>query len=153
MPMTLQGLQEVGLVDWPSWYRRLNPGYFANEVQAAGKKSRTRACAAGAGHGGACCGSLHGGTSERRVGGHSRGPKERGAARASKTDELGQQIIARLRGMSREVLASAGEKGNVMIEKAAARVTRNWEDESNDSTDGTAEVQQVEETKGNLVDV
>ncbi|KUJ07932.1 uncharacterized protein LY89DRAFT_742231 [Mollisia scopiformis] len=156
MPMTLQGLQEVGLADWPAWYRKLNPGYFINEVQASapgltGGRSRTRACAAGGGHGGACCGVLHGRKGERRVGGPSRGLRERGAGRVSKTEELGEQIIARLRGMAREGNTIAGEKGNIMVERAAARDTKNWEDESSD--DSEAEVQQVEEVKGNLVDV
>jgi hypothetical protein len=31
--MTLSGLQEAGLSDWPSWYRNLNPGYFADDNQ------------------------------------------------------------------------------------------------------------------------
>lgn len=154
MPMTLQGLQEVGLADWPSWYRRLNPGYFVNDVQAIGNRTRTRVCAAGAGQGGACCGSLHGGNLERKVGGHSRGLRERGAGKGSKTQDLGEQVIARLRSMARKG-SSAREKRNVMIEKAAAKVTRTWEDESdnsNDGNDGNVEVQQVEETKAKLVD-
>ena len=42
MPMTIQGLQEIGLRDWPRWYRHLNPGYFADQttrdrIQGRGK--------------------------------------------------------------------------------------------------------------------
>ncbi|CZR62051.1 uncharacterized protein PAC_11948 [Phialocephala subalpina] len=159
MPMTLQGLQEVGLADWPAWYRKLNPGYFVNEAQGPGTSTgrgsgaRTRACTAGGGHGGACCGALHGGRSERRVAGN-RGVIERGI-KYSKSEELGEQIIARLRGMAKDGKANAGEKGNVMIERAAARDTKNWEDENEDSDDCASEpeVQHVEEVKGKLVDV
>ncbi|KAF8865469.1 hypothetical protein BDZ45DRAFT_796309 [Acephala macrosclerotiorum] len=150
MPMTLQGLQEVGLADWPAWYRKLNPGYFVNEDQAPGASTsrgsgaRTRACAAGGGHGG---------RSERRVAG-TRGVRERGM-RFSKSEELGEQIIARLRGMVKEGKTSTREKGNVMIESAAARDTKNWEDESDDSDDCASEpeVRHAEEVKGKLVDV
>lgn len=31
MPMTLMGLYEVGLRDWPGWYRRMDPGVFVGE--------------------------------------------------------------------------------------------------------------------------
>lgn len=75
--------------------------------------------------------------------------------RSSKSEELGEQIIARLRGMAKDGKANAGGKGNVMIERAAARDTKNWEDESEDSDDCTSEpgVQRIEEVKGKLVDV
>jgi hypothetical protein len=151
MPTTLQGLQEVGLVDWPSWYKKTNPNYFFNEIQAPVHQTRMRVCGTGSGHGGVCCGSLHGGRLERRGPGH-RGLRERGVGRALKPEELGDQIIARLRGIARDV-PSAGEAGNAMVEKAAARVTRNWEDESEDSNDDNAVKQEVGEQKGNLVDV
>lgn len=160
MPMTVQGLQEVGLSDWPSWYRKLNPGYFVNEVQGPGPasmggRSRNRACTAGGGHGGACCGVLHGGGRERRIGGSNRALRERGTLRVSKTEELGEQIIARLRGMAKEGKAIAAEKGNAMIERATTRDTKNWEDESENSDNGVnpTEIQHVEEAKGKLVDV
>lgn len=75
--------------------------------------------------------------------------------RLSKSEELGEQIIARLRGMAKEGKTSAEEKVNVMIERAAARDTKNWEDESEDGDDCASEpeLQHVEEVKGNLVDV
>ncbi|RDW71918.1 hypothetical protein BP5796_07952 [Coleophoma crateriformis] len=28
MPLTISGLRDVGLTDWPAWYRNQNPGYF-----------------------------------------------------------------------------------------------------------------------------
>ena len=42
MPMTLLGLQVVGLNDWPAWYRPLNSGYFAAGVsKSLAKKVRS----------------------------------------------------------------------------------------------------------------
>jgi hypothetical protein len=42
MPMTLLGLQVVGLNDWPAWYRPMNPSYFAAGVsKSLAKKVRS----------------------------------------------------------------------------------------------------------------
>jgi hypothetical protein len=41
MPMTHRGLQEVGLGDWPSWYRRANEDRFAPD-SPGGPRERQR---------------------------------------------------------------------------------------------------------------
>jgi len=135
------------------------------------------------GNGGACCGELHGlgGVGKRRVMERERhcdrirGEKMRtngtervaDGGRGPRSEELGEQIIARLRGMSREHAAKekAVEKGGdrlssaSLVERAAARDTKNWEDESDDEDNCTAEPENVVEKeevskgKGKLVDV
>ncbi len=108
MPMTLPGLAEIGLSDWPAWYRGLNPGFFVGEtgarggsngvVSGSGKtslKERRRKVLAGIGgpRGGAgcakieeyeskCCGSAG-------VGSGKKGNKGR----------LGEEMVGRLRGV------------------------------------------------------
>jgi len=71
--------------------------------------------------------------------------RERASARALKSEGFGEQIVARLRGMSKEgkvvgeKVVGGGGGPNAMIERAAATDTRNWEDESADDPedDGT----------------
>lgn len=191
MPMTTSGLQDVGLADWPAWFRRMNPGYFAAESPdpscgvggSAGERRGRRtapsakACASPGGNGGACCGALHRPTGvgrektrlkERVGGGRERERLDREAGRAVRREELGEQIIARLRGIAKQVQEKEKEKGgkslssSALIERAAARDTRDWEEE--ESADGGDEGElgalgerreTGEETakKGKLVDV
>ncbi|KAG9232922.1 hypothetical protein BJ875DRAFT_62862 [Amylocarpus encephaloides] len=40
MPMTLHGLQQLGLRDWPEWYRKRNPGCFVNDSSVGGRGRR-----------------------------------------------------------------------------------------------------------------
>jgi hypothetical protein len=81
MPLSLAGLIEVGLRDWPSWYRAFNPGYFVDSsigfTQHNPHRARLgrRVISAGAG-----------------------GVGRRGAVDV----ELGEEIIERLRRMERE---------------------------------------------------
>ncbi|KAE9376761.1 hypothetical protein N431DRAFT_542266 [Stipitochalara longipes BDJ] len=167
MPMTVHGLHEVGLQDWPIWFRKENPGYFVSDARVAGVPARIgrarRILGNGAGAS-ACCGNVHavdGGRAERLRGSGRVTVRERVSGRVLKSEELGEQIIARLRGMSKEGRA-VGEKavgahgGNAKIERAAARDTKNWENES-DEEYGEAGTSAEEDAKsivhGKLVDV
>jgi hypothetical protein len=96
------------------------------------------------------------------LGGNSRvAVRERATGRILQSEELGDQIIARLRGMSKEgkvvgEKSVAAQGGNAKIERAAARDTKNWEDESedeadDDETDGEDKAKPV--AHGKLVDV
>lgn len=136
-------------------------------------------CTSVGGNGGACCGELHGpggvGRERVRESDRIRGEKtkligtERGAdgGRGLRSEELGEQIIARLRGMSRKHAAKdkTFEKGGdrlssaSLVERAAAKDTKNWEDESDDEDNCAAEPvspvekEEMSKGKGNLVDV
>jgi hypothetical protein len=84
--------------------------------------------------------------------------RERASGRVLRSEELGEQIIERLRGMSKEGKVGGGKVGNggggggnAMIERVAARDTKNWEDESDDDTDDEEEEKAV--ANGKLVDV
>ncbi|PVH74756.1 hypothetical protein DL98DRAFT_603342 [Cadophora sp. DSE1049] len=194
MPMSTSGLQELGLADWPVWFRRMNPGYFAAEVvnsnsgsnlgRTKGRRgAKSMGCTSAGGNGGACCGVLHepGGAGRERVRERERqsdrirgervvgtlSARDRGTGSGLRSEELGEQIIARLRGMSREHAAKekASEKAGdrlssvSLVERAVARDTKNWEDESDDEDNGVAECESVVEKeevgkgKGKLVDV
>jgi hypothetical protein len=169
--MTVRGLEEVGLPDWPNWFRKTNPGYFVSDARGGGVPARIgrtrRLLGNGAGGAGPCYGSLHGvngacgGRGERLRGNGRVAVRERATGRILKSEELGEQIIARLRGMSKE-RKMVGEKsvaaqgGNAKIERAAARDTKNWEDEGeneadDDETDGEDMAKPV--AHGKLVDV
>ena len=159
--MTIHGLHEVGLQDWPEWFRKENPGYFVSDVRG-GRIGKVRRVAGNVAGGVGVCGSLHhvgSGRSERLRGNGRAVVRERVSGRVLKGEELGEQIIARLRGMSKEGKA-AGEKaiggGTAKIERAAARDTKDWEDESeeesgDDDTGGEEEAKPV--VHGKLVDV
>ncbi|KAH9218385.1 hypothetical protein DL95DRAFT_489437 [Leptodontidium sp. 2 PMI_412] len=199
MPMSTSGLQEVGLSDWPLWFRRMNPGYFAAEalnLSASGYASGagrvgggargrrgawTTGCLSAGGNGGACCGVLHGpgGVGRERVREKERErvrdekvvgsakEMERGAGRVLKSEALGEQIIARLRGMSKEhaaakekVAEKVGDRlsSSSLVERAAARDTKSWEEESDDGGDAESESSvdekaEVGKGKAKLVDV
>lgn len=166
MPMTIHGLHEVGLQDWPVWFRKENPGYFVSDARGAGASARIGRARRVLGNGvgtGACCGPAHavGGRAERLRGGGRVTVREIDSGRVLKSEELGEQVIARLRGMSKEGKV-VGEKsmgtpgGSAKLERAAARDTRNWEDESEegaeeDETDRDEEVKSLVHEK--LVDV
>jgi hypothetical protein len=168
--MTPHGLQEIGLSDWPVWFRKENPGYFLSDSRSGGVPGRIGRGRRGAGSGavgaGACCGPLHavngaGGSGERLRGNVRVVVRERASGRLLRSGELGEQIIARLRGMSKEgkvfseKVVSGGGGGNAMIERAAARDTKNWEDESEDDADDddTDEGEDKAMANGKLVDV
>jgi len=166
MPMTVRGLEEVGLPDWPSWFRKQNPGYFVSDSRGAGAPAYNGRAKRILGRPGACCDSLHGvkgvcgGRSERLRGNGRVTVREKATGWILKKEELGEQIVARLRNISKEGTV-IGEKavgaqgGNAKIERAAARDTKAWEDESegveDDEIEGNEEVRQVAHRK--LVDV
>jgi len=165
--MTIHGLHEIGLQDWPIWFRKENPGYFVSDARGVAVSARVGRARRVLGNGvsaDACCGGAHavGGRAERLRGGGRVTVRERDSGRVLKSEELGEQIIARLRGMSKEGKV-VGEKtvgahggGNAKIERAAAKDTKNWEDESGeeaeeDETDGEEEAKSL--FHGKLVDV
>ena len=151
MPMTINGLAEVGLSDWPSWYRSLNPGFFISGTERIGGRLTLRNR------------NLHA-RAERRLAGEN---SNKGKLVGKKDEEsmLGEEIVERLRALAREqerekrgvkgrgqVLApqlEEKEKKNVtvMFEKAAVKEARRWEDESEDTLDGS-ECEAVEESSG-----
>lgn len=168
MPMTVRGLEEVGLPDWPSWFRKQNPGYFVSDSRGAGAPaSNGRAKRILAGRTGTCCSSLHGvngvcgGRNERLRGNGRVAVREKATGRILKNEELGEQIVARLRNLSKEgtVISEktvGAQGGNAKIERAAARDTKAWEDESegeveDDEIEGNENVTQV--AHGKLVEV
>ncbi|KAL2067120.1 hypothetical protein VTL71DRAFT_1544 [Oculimacula yallundae] len=200
MPMSTSGLSEIGLSDWPVWFRRMNPGYFAAENVhgngnananagrivgsgggARGRRGARTSISTSGGNGGACCGVLHGPGScpggagagiarERGERIRVRGERPVGIPRERvlKSEELGEQIIARLRGMSKEYVAKdkvsekAAERLNSssLVERAAARETRKWEesDEEGEDSEGETVVGGGEKNgggggQGKLVDV
>jgi hypothetical protein len=76
---------------------------------------------------------------------------------------IGEEILQRLRAMSKENKKSASKKvaekeasNNVLLERAASKETRKWEDESDESDDaekGAIEEKKTKGGKGKLVDV
>ncbi|PBP24547.1 CAP-Gly domain-containing protein [Diplocarpon rosae] len=178
-----RGLQEVGLGDWPLWFRRLNPGYFASEsphpnfnlARAGGRDGRSRRpsvklCMSTGGDGVTCCGVLHGpgGGRERARPREIHGVREKGVRdraersglRLMRNEELGEQIVSRLRSMAREqpekiAEKEQGERGlssSTLIEKATVKDTKTWEDDSDGSGD-SGQDQEKKEEAGKLVDV
>jgi len=164
MPMTLHGLQEVGLMDWPAWYRSLNPSYFVSETQ--GFKAGIGGARIGRREGRGCSlqaigvatnAKINAGKPEKLRGGSRTIVRERSMGRVLRSEELGEQIIARLKSMEKEGKGQVGEKGvsaSLLIERASARDTKNWEDESeSDEEDEGEEDSEEVKTQGKLVDV
>ena len=139
--MTMAGLQEARLSDWPAWFRSLNPGCFAVEPQTSGLLVQgSRRVKGGCARIG-CCG-------ERTGNGGGRERKERKGLR----EGVGQKEVDF--GGKKEV-GRETQVQNILLEKAQAKDTRDWEDESD-----TTEVEEViaeEQLKvakgGKLVDV
>jgi hypothetical protein len=169
--MTSHGLQEVGLADWPAWYRSLNPGYFVSEAQSlkAGIGNGRR--------GGRGCSvqvigvtanaKINAGKPEKLRAGSRTVFRERSTGRVLRSEELGEQIITRLKGMEKEgkgkgQVGEEGVSGSLLIERASARDTRNWEDESESDEEDEGEDEGEEDgeeareevnTQGKLVDI
>jgi len=177
MPITLPGLQEAGLSNWPTWYRAMNPGYFASEsmgirrrrdrlsretlrqISKMGEDVRSAAGLASL--------TVAGVVPGERL----RTPNRRLTSdRNVKREDLGEQIISRLRGMSVKLKEEQAEKmlkakkvaelntPTALIERAAAMDAKDWEEESGlvgDDRDSDVSVgkSKVEKAKGKLVDV
>lgn len=172
MPTSLHGLKEVGLVDWPDWFRKQNPGYFLSDARSGrggngsggGPSSRLNRGRKHGDHGGDCCGPVqthlvNGGRGERvRVNG-SATVRERESVRFIRNEELGEQIVARLRAMSKEgkvvrekVVAGANRgEGTEMVERATKKDTRKWEDDEGEDESEEEIVEAVAEEKGHRV--
>lgn len=165
--MTTHGVAEVGLADWPAWYRALNPGYFVDQGRANQTrigKARGRGCVHGVGAGGCC--SARGNGKTLRTPGRGRVGGGQGQRVPRSGDELGEQIVVRLKGMERErekvnentkeriAAESEGKNGdNATIERAAARDAKDWEDEDSEVSEGEYEKEIVNLSRGKLVDV
>lgn len=152
MPMTLHGLQEVGLRDWPAWYRGLNPGYFVDSRDGPGS-----------GRSISLRGSQRGGPRLRRDERVGHAGERRPAV--AKGEELGDEILRKLKGLEKEkerekerdIIAKSkmeherekvrktvvAEDNAAAVERAAASNTLRWEDD--DSED--EELERVEEKK------
>lgn len=161
MPMTLSGLRAVGLHDWPAWYRALNPGYFAGSVERrrakAGACSGGRCCAAAASNAVLVQKSVQGLRSAVKQDADV-GTGQRGEADIH--DEVsGQQTLARLRSMQRTGAGKAGlgktdhVSKNIMVERAAVKDTKNWEDERGSVVDLDMAGKKGGVSKEKLVDV
>lgn len=160
MPMTHAGLAEIGLSDWPLWYRGLNPGYFAGEHAT---RRRGRGCfSTGAGITGGCCGASQG--MHGCVGaGHGRG---RAGGPSGRRVVEGEKVLERLReikdgGKGRDVGKgmSAGEKGAggspSQVKEKKEKLA--WEDDDTDVGSDDSESVEAEKKgksgKDKLVDV
>ena len=158
MPMTLPGLRAIGLSDWPAWHRALNPGYFASASQNKG--ARSVACA-----GDSCC-TAH---TSNSVLAQKKEPRLRDTVAVIAGKGLdasegmwraemgGQQTLMGLRNMQRESggNATSGKdhvSKNVMLERAAVKDTKDWEEESDSSDDSEVAVKGGA-TKEKLVDI
>ena len=169
--MTIPGLQEVGLGDWPTWYRSLNSGYFVSESMKRRKERLNREVMR----------QTNRMIEEERSApglqgtGGGRGERLRANRRPRaplvKRQDLGEQIIARLRGMSGALKVEQVEKmvaarkaaglntPSALIERAAARDTKDWEEENGvagDDKDSDVSVgteSKAQMAKGKLVDV
>lgn len=153
--MTLHGLQEVGLRDWPTWYRGLNPGYFADSRDGPG-----------IGRGVDLRGSQRVGSRPRREERAKRvGPGGERRSAVAKGEELGDEILRKLKGKEkgkerereREIIAKskmehekekmrktalAGDNA-VAVQRTAISNTLRWEDDDSE----TEELERGEEEK------
>lgn len=173
MPMTLPGIQAVGLNDWPSWYRRLNPDYFASSTIVLNNGSESRSARVGRQAGGSRRDEINGVNRRaltKKGAGNARQRAVRGGGTGhrhivtEKNEELGEQIIARLRGMSKDVRArgeGVKEKNRGVAERAVKGGTQDWEgsesgsdeDEERNEKKTKEEVLKVTDVERKLVDV
>ena len=174
MPTSQHGLKEVGLSDWPEWFRKQNPGYFVSDVRSGRgggltsrdhRKKHEHGCDCGVGQGQV---HAHGGRGERVRSSRRVTVRERESGRVVRSEELGEKTVAKLRAMVKEkeerekqgekVVAATGV-GSAIIERGTKKDTRKWEDDSEDESEEDVEVQIEEKaqkvvvTSGKLVDV
>ena len=95
MPMTLQGLRDAGLSDWPTWYRTRNQGFFGLEEHYGGHAVETGRKQMDHNGRRGCC--YHSTTGAAPHGIIEKGNRQRGEERRKRQDELGDQILAQLR--------------------------------------------------------
>ena len=157
MPMTTTGLQEVGLADWPAWFRALNSGYFAAEDQAPFLRAqRTR-------HVKARFVGMQVSKERIRTGG-GRGPKKKTELREAEDEkkvEPGNQYVERPKQLlangvgCKKVHANQNQIQSILLERAQMNDTRDWEDERDTTeVDGEISKQHLKMRNGEkLVDV
>ena len=153
MPLTRAGLQEVGLADWPAWFRAMNPGYFAAEPQPSALRTQGSHLMKGGNLGTGFLGRVSGS-------GRGREPKQQGQqAGQEKEKELGRQILERSRYLRKK---DAGHKSemtkscqSILLDRAQDKDTKDWEDEgsSTEVEEIALEEQKRVPTEEKLVDV
>ncbi|KAL3420809.1 Tubulin-specific chaperone E [Phlyctema vagabunda] len=160
MPMTLSGLREAGLNDWPVWYRNLNPGYFHDEAMLAQPPDQSHSRRAD------CCAHSH----------HQHSPHARGLGASSRRaaavahirddERAGLEVLQRLSSYARPAPVSpipnsvAGKEEDrekkksseeaqvrqalkkkkdvkVMVERAAGRDARAWGNDDSSESSGS----------------
>jgi hypothetical protein len=136
MPMTLPGLYGIGLNDWPSWFRSLNPGYFASEKRDFRRgKARLRM-----GEDGCCAGRNLGPTHVT----HVRAERLRTAGNygRQKKESLTEHVLAKLRGSplkEEKMMVENPLSGSVMLERASMKDAKDWEDEGSETSEETSD--------------
>ncbi|KAG0649990.1 hypothetical protein D0Z07_3977 [Hyphodiscus hymeniophilus] len=142
MPLTLSGLEGIGLADWPAWFRSLNPGFFVSHSTQLkthlGRRIKGRICSGRK----ACRGE---GCSDDQTLGttHVRAERLRNAGKGEgRKEEVAEQVLARLRGekVKEEMKGQKNQvSGSVIMERASMKDARNWEDESSETDEETRE--------------
>jgi len=149
IPMSLPELKEVGLSDWPLWFKQLNPGFFATLARGC-----VNDCEEGRGHGHTHgLGKIFGYGQGRPMGGSAgtRGVRAaKGRTRRLSREEEGARVMANLR--VREVAIEQAkilaekkqaEANSAAVERALLEETKSWEEESEG-----AEKEVIKEEKG-----
>jgi hypothetical protein len=167
MPMTVPDLQAIGLQDWPSWYRALNPAYFTSSGETSrpiARRPRAGACTGGRG----CAASVSNAVLvqkgvqrlRRAVQHRGWGAGETEGERVMKDEERGEQIMDRLRSMQGAEVGKVQLRKrdhvsrNVMLERAADKDAKDWEEEgSSDVGIEGVVMKRGAVTKEKLVDV
>ena len=96
MPLSLHELQEIGLNDWPAWFRSLNSGYFASEshFRPTPRRAKGRVCN---GVNGCCRDVCRGGINLSAT--HVRAESLRVAGKEKTKENVAEQVVAKLNGM------------------------------------------------------
>ena len=130
MPKIIAGLQEVGLADWPAWFRTLNPGYFVSEPQPSTSPIQATHCVKGGCTRASYCRerSQNGGGRERKdrrdlYGGEGDGKKE-----VNQTLEKPRNLPKDGAGGKKSAVKSHSQ--SILLEMAQVKDTRDWEHES-----------------------
>jgi hypothetical protein len=137
MPTTLSSLQTVGLDHWPAWYWELNPGSVSGTIAVkGGQGGRLGRAASNAGI--RCCGSHRTCVVKaERLRGDNKVVVVKKWATTSRdmlSEELGEQILDRLKKMERGSKANAKKSSRIssgiLVGRPMVKDTRKWEDQS-----------------------
>ena len=134
--MTLPGLREIGLNDWPSWFRSLNPGCFAIEKSDL-HRGKARLCT---GQDGCCAGGKFGPTHVTHI--RAERLRTAGKIERQRKESLTEQVVAKLRGSPLKEENMKVEKpvsGSALLERASMRDAKNWGDEGSEMEEETGD--------------